>query len=196
MTSMIITGNSTSSGPAPSSESFSLSGCYKTLLLIGVAKVLPLTGGYYACIVRNDTGFTCAPVADCDRSQPFSDTIVARYAQSEPAAPLADGSGSRVTLDATMLGTALSVGSMFDRLMLTGEANAPMVSPAADAGGDAGADNATGQAADTLTHMNLVGASTHTIILDGTAIGGITLHFPSGSLDLAGLQSLPHELFN
>jgi hypothetical protein len=195
---MIMTGHSTGCGPASFSDSFSLSRHYKTLLFVGVAEVVAFTGSQYVSVGVSDSESASPPVAEPDRNRSGFNTIVASHQPSGPAAPLQRDSESCVTLDATMLGTALSGSGMFDKLLLKQDASAPVVPVSTDAvtGSAMGANRATGPASDNLAHIDLVGASTYTITLDEAAIGSITLHFSGGSQDLSCLQALPHKLFS
>jgi hypothetical protein len=111
----------------------------------------------------------------------------------------------KVTLNATMLGTQLTTSGVFDSVTLTHDANATIndtglnaglsLTLVADAQGGFGAIAITGLANDDLAQIHLAGASPYTITTDATTVGGITLHFAHGSIDLVGLQAVPNHLF-
>ncbi len=111
----------------------------------------------------------------------------------------------KITLNATMLGTLLTTSGVFDTVTLTQDANATIndtgvnaglsLTLDADASGGFGTIAITGLASDDLAQIHLAGASTYSITTDATAVGGITLHFAHGSVDLVGLQAVPNSLF-
>jgi hypothetical protein len=110
-----------------------------------------------------------------------------------------------ITLNASMLGTQLTTSGVFDTVTLTHDANATIndtgvnaglsLTLDADATGGFGTIAITGLASDDLAQIHLAGASTYSITTDVTAVGGITLHFAHGSIDLVGLQAVPNNLF-
>jgi len=114
--------------------------------------------------------------------------------------------GDTVTMNGTMLGTTLTTMGVFDNVVLTKDANAAITDGAVNGGlsltieGDAHAGigniSIAGLATDDLAHITLIGVSAFTITPDNTAAGGITLHFSQGSIDLIGLQSIPHNFIS
>jgi hypothetical protein len=123
---------------------------------------------------------------------------------------LADGGGllggDRVKLNGTLLGTTLSVGGMFDKILLTHDGDlaltdashngAMLLTIDADSEGGMGDISITGLQDDNFAHIHLVNVSSYTVTVDQTQQGGLTLHFVHGSIDLIGLQALPNNLFN
>ncbi len=111
----------------------------------------------------------------------------------------------KITLNATLLGTQLTTSGVFDTVTLTQDANATIndtgvnaglsLTLDADAAGGFGTIAITGLTSDDLAQIHLAGASTYSITTDVTAVGGITLHFAHGSIDLVGLQAVPNNLF-
>jgi hypothetical protein len=121
---------------------------------------------------------------------------------------LADGTGitgfDSVTLNGTTLGTTLTAHGAFDQVTLSQDANATINDASSNGGlsitidesstGGIGTIAITGLSGDDLAKIHLVGSGTYTITPDPTAVGGITLHFSTGSIDLVGLQSVPNTL--
>jgi hypothetical protein len=116
------------------------------------------------------------------------------------------GGYDKVTLNGTMLGTALTAHGVFDKVILTKDANAAITETAVNGGlsvtidGDAqhGMGNVTiaGLATDDLARIYLNDLSPYTITADSTPAGGVTLHFSQGSIDLIGVQSIPNNLLS
>jgi hypothetical protein len=114
------------------------------------------------------------------------------------------GGFDQVKLDGTKLGTALTAHGSFDSITLTSDANAAITETAVNGGlqltidGDAtggiGAISVTGLAHDDLAQISLVGLGTYTVSVDNTPMGGLTLHFAHGSIDLIGEQSISNHL--
>ncbi len=115
----------------------------------------------------------------------------------------ASGGGNTIQLNGTMLGTTLSAIGSFNHITLTDDANAAIsetgqavdITLDADKAGGFGTISINGLESDDLARIHLVGASTYTLTADDTPVGGITLHFAQGSVDLIGLQSVPNHLF-
>jgi len=111
----------------------------------------------------------------------------------------------KVTLNATLLGTQLTTGGVFDSVTLTNDANAVIndnslngglnITLDGDAHQDFGTIAITGLSHDDLARIHLVNAGAYTVTTDTTAVGGITLHFAHGTINLVGLQSVPNHLF-
>ena len=113
------------------------------------------------------------------------------------------GGGNTIHLNGTMLGTTLAAAGSFNHITLTNDANATIsdmgkgidITLDADHHGGLGAVAIGGLEFDDLARIHLVGAGAYTISVDDTPVGGITLHFAQGSVDLVGLQSVPNHLF-
>jgi len=110
----------------------------------------------------------------------------------------------QVVLSGTQLGTALTAHGSFDSITLTADANAAITETAVNGGlsltldgdttGGIGDVSVFGLAQDDLAHINLVGLGAYSVTVDNTALGGLTLHFAHGSLDLIGEQSISSHL--
>lgn len=122
---------------------------------------------------------------------------------------LGDAKGSSgfdtVKLNATLLGTNVTMAGSFDTITLTQDANAAIhdtsvngglsITLIADAAHGFGTVAIDGLANDDMAQIHLVGAGAYTMTTDTTPAGGVTLHFGQGSVDLVGLQSVPNHLF-
>jgi hypothetical protein len=111
-----------------------------------------------------------------------------------------------VWLKGTLLGTTLTAHGAFERVMLVADANATIndlsvnggmsLTLDADKAGGFGQVIVNGLANDALAHINLVNAGAYSITADNTPVGGITLHFDHGTVDLVGLQAVPNNLIS
>jgi hypothetical protein len=119
-------------------------------------------------------------------------------------APAAQAGTQNITLNGTLLGTSLSAGGAFDKVTLTQDANATITDNGTNAGltlvldadqqGGFGTIAVSGLSHDDLAQIDLVGAGSYNISVDNTPVGGITLNFAHGSVDLVGLQAVPNNL--
>jgi len=111
-----------------------------------------------------------------------------------------------VVLNGTMLGTTLSAAGALDSITLKSDANAAITDASNNGGlhltldgdstGGFGDISITGLPGDSTAHITLDNASAYTISVDNTPIGGVTLHFSHGSVDLIGLQVIPNNLIS
>jgi hypothetical protein len=110
----------------------------------------------------------------------------------------------KVQLNGTLLGTTLSAAGSFDSITLTADANAAITETAVNGGlslvidgdkaGGIGDISVSGLSQDDLAHITLVGLGAYTVTTDDTPVGGLTLHFAHGSIDLIGLQAISNHL--
>lgn len=110
----------------------------------------------------------------------------------------------QVVLNGTDLGTRLSAAGSFDTITLAQDANAAISDAAVNGGlslifdGDAqgglGVVSVTGLAQDDIAKITLSGCGSYSVTADNTALGGVTLHFAHGTIDLIGTQSLSNVL--
>ncbi len=112
--------------------------------------------------------------------------------------------GDQVILNGTVIGSTLTAQGSFDSITLTADANAAITETAGhsglqltivgDASGGFGDISVTGLSKDDLAQINLVGLGAYTVSVDNTPVGGLTLQFAHGSIDLIGDQAILNTL--